>query len=161
MRSIKSLSAEDVSELKSGGGWGLAKAAELNGVPGPAHLLEMKDEIPLLPSQVETTTSIFTSMQADAIAAGEKLIALETELDTAFQSRSITNHNLRTLLNQIAATRGELRYIHLSTHLKTPDILTEPQIAKYNTLRGYANDPCDRAPEGHDPDMWRAHNGCS
>ena len=43
-RSIKSLSPDDIAELRRGGGWGLAKTAELNGVPGPAHLLEMKNE---------------------------------------------------------------------------------------------------------------------
>ena len=41
-RAIKSLSAADVQELRRGGGWGLALPAELNGVPGPAHLLELK-----------------------------------------------------------------------------------------------------------------------
>ncbi len=29
-RAIKSLSSEDIAELERGGGWGLAKAAELN-----------------------------------------------------------------------------------------------------------------------------------
>ena len=28
-------------------------------------------------------------------------------------------------------------------------------------LRGYAGDPCDTVPAGHDPDMWRMHNGCN
>ena len=37
-RQIKSLSANDIQELKRGGGWGLAKAAELNGLPGPAQV---------------------------------------------------------------------------------------------------------------------------
>ncbi|MBT3972460.1 MAG: hypothetical protein HOE99_01485, partial [Acidiferrobacteraceae bacterium] len=41
-RVIKSLSAEDIDDLINGRGWGLAKPAELNGVPGPAHLLEMQ-----------------------------------------------------------------------------------------------------------------------
>jgi hypothetical protein len=41
-RDIKSLSAEDIAELRRGGGWGFAKSAELNGMPGPAHLLELK-----------------------------------------------------------------------------------------------------------------------
>lgn len=40
-RLIKSLSPGDIAELRRGGGWGLAKAAELNGLPGPAHLLDM------------------------------------------------------------------------------------------------------------------------
>jgi len=34
-RAIKSLSADDIEELRRGGGWGFARAAELNGVPGP------------------------------------------------------------------------------------------------------------------------------
>ena len=50
-RTIRSLSPDDIDELKKGGGWGLAKAAELNGVPGPAHVLEMKDEIHLTDEQ--------------------------------------------------------------------------------------------------------------
>ena len=160
-RPIKSLSEDDIAVLQRGGGWGLAKAAELNGVPGPTHLLEMKDEIPLSLDQVEAITDLFRSMQANAIAAGERLIALEAELDAAFQARSVTDNSLRRLLDRIAVTRSELRYIHLSTHLRTPEILTERQIAKYNTLRGYADDPCDSVPEGHAPDMWRQHNGCS
>ena len=51
-RAIKSLSKTDVDDLTNGRGWGLAKAAELNGVPGPVHLLEMKDEIGLTEQQV-------------------------------------------------------------------------------------------------------------
>lgn len=39
-RAIKSLSDNDINELRRGGGWGLALSAELNGMPGPAHLLE-------------------------------------------------------------------------------------------------------------------------
>lgn len=48
-REIKSLSETDIEELRNGRGWGLAKAAELNGLPGPAHLLEMKKAIGFSP----------------------------------------------------------------------------------------------------------------
>jgi hypothetical protein len=54
-RAIKSLSDSDINELRRGGGWGLALAAELNGMPGPSHLLELKDKIPLAPDQVDKT----------------------------------------------------------------------------------------------------------
>ena len=47
-REIKSLSDSDIEELQNGKGWGLAKAAELNGVPGPVHLLDMKGYMRLL-----------------------------------------------------------------------------------------------------------------
>ena len=54
-REIKSLSQTDVDELLRGGGWGLAKAAELNGMPGPSHVLDMASELSLSAEQVERT----------------------------------------------------------------------------------------------------------
>lgn len=160
-RSIKSLSADDIAELRRGGGWGLAKAAELNGVPGPTHLLEMRDAISLTDSQAAAIKALYDDMKFKAIAQGMKLIALEQELEQHFQSRTITDTILRTSLEAISDARRELRYIHLATHLKTPDILSEDQIDKYNRLRGYMNaDPCANIPEGHNADMWRKHNGC-
>ncbi len=160
-RSIKSLSANDIAELKRGGGWGLAKAAELNGVPGPAHLLEMKNEILLSREQTVQIEALFNQMKTQAIELGERLIANEQELELLFQSGSLSRDDLRASLIKISNTRMELRFIHLATHLKTPDILSPEQIKTYNDLRGYTNsDPCAHVPEGHDVEMWRKHNGC-
>lgn len=136
-RAIKSLSHEDVEELRRGGGWGLAKAAELNGMPGPAHVLELKDKIALTPDQTTTIKAIFQDMQRRAVVKGEQLIGLERQLNHGFKTGHITDQRLRSLLTKIAQTREELRYIHLSTHLKTPKILSETQIGRYNMLRGY------------------------
>lgn len=124
-RKIKSLSPDDIKELKRGGGWGLAKAAELNGVPGPAHLLEMKDSVPLDAAQVAAITEIFDGMKTEAIQKGEQLIELERQLEEYFKNRTITDDILREHLAKISKTRMGLRYIHLATHLKTPDILSE------------------------------------
>lgn len=160
-RAIKSLSPDDIAELSRGGGWGLAKAAELNGVPGPAHLLEMKDKIPLDGAQVAAISGIFERMKARAIDQGKRLIDLERALEDHFRARTITDAILRSSLAAISDARMELRYIHLATHLKTPDILSSHQIKKYNTLRGYSDpNPCANAPEGHSAEMWRKHNGC-
>lgn len=160
-RAIKSLSADDIAELRRGGGWGLAKAAELNGVPGPAHLLELKDEIPLTPAQVAEITGLYESMRAGAIAGGERLIALEQALETHFRDGTVTDAILRDSLDAIAAARRDLRYTHLATHLKTPKILTPQQVARYAELRGYAANPCDSVPAGHSAEMWKKHNGCN
>ena len=46
-RQISSLSTSDIDALKKGDGWGLAKPAELNGYPGPAHVLEFADQLSL------------------------------------------------------------------------------------------------------------------
>ncbi len=159
-RLIKSLSAEDLAELRRGGGWGFARAAELNGMPGPAHLLELKDRIPLTADQVTTISAIFKDMRATAIAEAERLISLEEALETGFRKGSVTGQSLQELLSRIGQARMALRYVHLAAHLKTHPLLTHDQIARYNVLRGYAGDPCASPPEGHDASMWRKHNDC-
>ncbi len=160
-REIKSLSETDIEELKNGKGWGLAKAAELNGVPGPAHLLEMKDEIELSAKQVWAIEDLYKKMKQEAVPLGLELIELERELNNHFANRTITYELLGVLLERIAQVQKKLRYVHLSTHLKTPNILTPEQIALYNKLRGYSSDdPCENVPKGHDPEMWKKHHNC-
>ena len=160
-REIKSLSESDIDELRNGSGWGLAKAAELNGIPGPAHILEMKKEIELSPEQNGQIEALFAQMRGQAIELGTVLIDLERELNNHFARNTINEELLRGLLGQISQVRGQLRFVHLSTHLKTPDILTAEQIARYNELRGYSsNDPCIKIPAGHDAEMWKKHNNC-
>lgn len=159
-RTIKSLSAEDLAELRQGGGWGLAMAAELNGMPGPAHLLELKDRIPLSTDQVAAITAIFRNMRAAAIAEGKRLIAREETLEKAFRNAKVTERSLQGLLSEIGQARTALRYVHLAAHLKTLPLLSDDQVARYNILRGYAGDPCANPPKGHDAGMWRKHNGC-
>src|SRR5690606_28787331 len=88
-RAIKSLSDNDIRELRRGGGWGLAMTAELNGMPGPAHLLELKDQIPLTPEQVARTQALFDEMREAAIPAGERMIAAEASLESAFAAGTV------------------------------------------------------------------------
>ncbi len=159
-RQIKSLSSQDVDDLTNGKGWGLAKAAELNGIPGPSHLLEMKEEINLTSQQLKQIQSLYEAMKNKAMTKGIELVSLERQLNHGFADRTMTEMLLATILDQIAASRKDLRFIHLSTHLKTPDILTAKQIHLYNQLRGY-DDPHLQMPKGHDPVMWKKHNNGS
>ena len=160
-RPIKSLSADDLAELRRGGGWGLARAAELNGMPGPAHLLELSDEIPLTADQAVAIAAVFKRMRAAAVAGGQRLIAGERALEAAFAGGTVTGQSLRALLSEIGRARTALRYTHLAAHLETLPLLTEAQIARYNQLRGYSGDPCANPPKGHDPALWRKHNNCN
>jgi hypothetical protein len=159
-RTIKSLSEADIAELRRGGGWGLAKAAELNGVPGPAHLLELTVQIPLSAAQAKAIEDIYQRMRSAAIAEGTRLIDLERALDQRFRDGKMTHEVLDRSLEQIEASRRRLRYIHLSAHLETPPLLTEVQIARYKALRGYGEEPCTDVPEGRDESTWRKHHGC-
>lgn len=145
-RAIKTLSPKDVDDLRNGRGWGLAKAAELNGVPGPAHLLELKREIPLSADQIRAVERQFTDMKARAIPLGKRLVELEGALNKAFARRDIDRERLKARVDDIARVRAQLRFVHLETHLRTPEILTPHQIAAYNRLRGYDTGP--EAPHG-------------
>lgn len=161
-REIKSLSQADIEQLKAGKGWGLAKAAELNGVPGPSHVLDMREEIKLSSDQSSKIQEIFEIMQGKAITVGTKMINKEKELNLAFTDGEIQPSKLKKLTSELGELRGELTYIHLEAHLKTAEILTEEQITSYKKLRGYASrNPCTKVPEGHDPKMWKLHNNCT
>jgi hypothetical protein len=50
-REIKALSPQEVSDLLAGKGMGFAKTAELNGFPGPAHVLELASQLQLRQSK--------------------------------------------------------------------------------------------------------------
>ena len=159
-REIASLSADDLVELAEGGGWGLARAAELNGLPGPAHLLELADEIGLDAGQRAAVEAIRDEMRTQAIAAGERFVATERALDAAFTGAVPDAATLERLVRDAGIARAELRLVHLAAHLRTTPLLTAAQVERYDVLRGYADDPCDAVPEGHDPEMWRRHNSC-
>jgi Spy/CpxP family protein refolding chaperone len=136
-RPIKTLSEQQVSDLSAGRGMGLAMAAELNGYPGPSHVLELADKLELSADQRDRVKALFDAMKAEAQPLGSRLIAQETELDKLFASRLITPASLKASTAAIAATQGELRETHLKYHLSTADILSASQMQKYAELRGY------------------------
>jgi len=159
-RDIKSLSDDDIAELRRGGGWGLAKAAEMNGFPGPAHVRELKQQLSLNPGQIAAVEELFARMRADAIREGERLIVLESALEARFRGKTIDESSLKDALAEIERSRQALRYIHLVAHLTTPSILDDRQMQLYAAARGYKEDPCAQIPAGHDATQWRRHNGC-
>jgi hypothetical protein len=138
-RPIKSLSDDQVADLRDGRGMGLALAAELNGYPGPSHLLELADKLALSADQRATVQRLFDSMKAEALPVGAKLIGQETELDRLFASRTITSEPLKAATTAIATTQGKLRETHLKYHLFTVPLLTQDQIRRYGELRGYSH----------------------
>lgn len=152
-RQIKSLSAKDIDDLSNGRGWGFAKAAELNGLPGPTHILEMADKINLSPEQRRKIEILFAAMKSRAVPLGKQLVELERGLDRLFRDKSVNENNLKTQLDKIAKVRGALRRVHLQTHLRTPEILTRHQIVTYNRLRGYGGADQSTAHGGGDHKM--------
>src|SRR3954462_11581509 len=76
-RSIKALSEQQVADLRAGRGMGLALAAELNGYPGPVHVLELVDKLNLSADQRASVQRLFDSMKAEALPLGAKLLEQE------------------------------------------------------------------------------------
>ena len=138
-RAIKSLSSGDVADYLAGNGMGLAKAAELNGYPGPAHVLALADPLALTDPQRADTQAVFARMQAEARSLGERLVAEERALDRAFADHTVTPDALATATASIAALQGRLRDVHLRAHLEQVRILTPGQVARYASLRGYTD----------------------
>jgi len=138
-RSIKSLSKEDVADYIDGKGMGFAKAAELNGYPGPAHVLELADKLVLTPAQRARTEEIFGRMQMRARELGARLVEEERRLDELFASKTVSHQSLATSVKAIAAIQSELRATHLQAHLDQTEILSATQKAEYSQLRGYAD----------------------
>jgi len=148
-REIKALSAQEVGDLTSGRGMGLAKAAELNGYPGPAHVLELRDALALSPEQQSRTEALFGRMQSRAIAVGNELLQEERALDAQFASHTVTPETLERSLARIAKLQGEVRHVHLEAHLEQIALLTPDQISRYNHLRGYAAAADEAHPQVH------------
>lgn len=136
-RAIKALSDQQIADLKSGRGMGLALAAELNGYPGPMHVLELKDQLQLTADQRQRFQQLYDGMKAEAIAVGETLIEGEQLLDQQFVKRTMTPETLGALTAQIGEAQGRLRAVHLKYHLSTADLLTAGQRQRYAELRGY------------------------
>jgi Spy/CpxP family protein refolding chaperone len=147
-RTIKSLSDEDIAALRKGEGMGMAKAAELNGYPGPAHVLTLAGQLALTEDQRRQVTVIFDRMSAAAKPLGDELIAREQVLDDLFAKAEITPDRLAAETAAIAELQGRLRAVHLAAHLETRALLQPDQIARYEQLRGYG-DPAMPAQHQH------------
>ena len=136
-RSIKALSEQQIADLRAGRGMGLALAAELNGYPGPMHVLELAGSLDLSSRQRAKMQELFTAMKAEAIPLGERLIAQEVDLDKQFANQTITPASLAASTDAIGITHAALRQAHLKYHLLTVDVLTPAQVQRYAELRGY------------------------
>jgi hypothetical protein len=122
-----------------GEGMGMARAAELNGYPGPKHVLDFAGQLGLTDIQCRDVQAIFDRMSAAAKPLGDELIAQEQALDQLFAKGDITPDQLTAATAAIAELQGRLRAVHLSAHLETRALLNPDQIARYQQLRGYGD----------------------
>jgi hypothetical protein len=136
-REIKALDSAAMEDYMTGAGMGFALSAELNGYPGPRHVLELADSVALTAAQRTAMEELFERLQRQAIETGKQVVELERQLDQRFAHRHIDTVVLADLTGRISALNGRLRAIHLQAHLDATAILDERQVRAYNRLRGY------------------------
>lgn len=146
-RDIKALSGREVADLIVARGMGMARPAELNGHPGPAHVLDLRDRLGLTQEQEAAVSASFARMEAAAKPLGEELVERERALDQAFAGRVVTTDAVRSMTAAIGDLQGWLRAVHLAAHVETRAALTDEQVRAYGALRGYSR--TEGTPERH------------
>lgn len=143
-RDIKALSKTDVSNLMGGAGAGYAKAVELNGYPGPMHVLELARRLRLTDEQRAASEKLLKDHKQEARDIGAMIVATERQLDVSFAKKNITVERLSALTREIATLQASLRNSHLQAHLRQTALLRPEQVSAYQTLRGYGVDTLPR-----------------
>jgi len=150
-RSIKSLSESDIEALLAGQGAGFAKAAELNGYPGPAHVLELAEPLRLSESQRAATQVLMSEHRTRARKLGQELVSAEADLDRLFQRKQADPRAVDRATETVGLLQARLRAEHLNTHLAQAALLDPEQTRRYAVLRGYDANPVSvpEAPSAH------------
>ena len=136
---IRRLDQDTIEGYLTRKGLGQALPAELNGYPSPRHTIDMDEELELTEKQLAQVQALFDDMQSTVIPLGEKYLEYVAELELIFREGTITDEYLQSHLEKITGIEAQMRYVHLSTHLATIDILSHDQIMQYNMMRGYGD----------------------
>lgn len=137
IRPIKALSAADIAGLRDADGMGMARAAELNGYPGPLHVLQLATDLGLTAQQIAEAKRLRAEVSAAARPLGAELIDRERALDQLFAGGAATPEQIAGITAAIGTLKGRLRAVHLTAHLAMRAALNPGQLANYNALRGY------------------------
>jgi len=137
---IKSLSPQEVTALLTGQGAGFAKAAELNGYPGPAHVVELADQLTLSPDQLQKSRQLMDEHKERARRLGAEVVAAERALDRLFGEQRAEAAAVASAAERVGLLQARLRAEHLNTHLLQTAVLSVEQVRRYGELRGYAVD---------------------
>ena len=121
--------------VADGRGFGMAFAADRNGYPGPLHVLELAGRLGLTPEQETRVRALMDRMFAASRPKGAELLAAERRLTALFTSGRPDDASIRAAVADVERLRAELRTLHLTTHVATRDLLTEPQRRAYHAAR--------------------------
>lgn len=134
---VRGLSQEELEDLLAGRGAGFARPAELNGHPGPLHVLELAQELGLTRDQEARFQDLYERMQAEARVAGRAVVDAHAALEEAFRAGDLDEEALAGRVADLEDAYGAYRFVHLRYHLLSKPLLTDHQRMEYDRLRGY------------------------
>jgi Spy/CpxP family protein refolding chaperone len=155
---VPSLTEQEVDDLLAGRGLGMARAAELNGYPGPRHVLDLRSELGLDEDAIQGAQKLFEEMQAAAQPLGAQVVALEKALGETFASQSADEDAVSQQVDALAELMAQLRALHLRAHIRMKALLSPQQVARYQELRGYSVSPSSVDAAGAGADAHSAHH---
>lgn len=112
---VRGLSSQEVDDLLKGRGAGYARVAELNGYPGPRHVLDLKQELNLSTQQEWEIQIAFEQMQKEAERLGQVIVEREHKLSRDFTEQVITDTQLQRQTQELAKVYrnyGQLTFWH-------------------------------------------------
>jgi Spy/CpxP family protein refolding chaperone len=134
-QAAEACAAEFDKVVGEGRGFGLAFAADQNGYPGPLHVLELKDRLKLTADQEAKAQALLHAMFVESKPKSARLLEAEAKLRRLFADRAADDAAVRAAVAEVERARSEVRLVHLLTHLKTRELLTEDQRRIYHEAR--------------------------
>jgi Spy/CpxP family protein refolding chaperone len=134
-QAAEACSVESDKVVGEGRGFGMAFAADQNGYPGPMHVLELKDRLKLTTDQEAKAQALVHAMFVESKPKSARLLEAEAKLRRLFADRTADDAAVRSAVGEVERARSEVRLVHLLTHLKTRDLLTEDQRRIYHEAR--------------------------
>ena len=121
--------------IAEGRGFGMAFAADQNGYPGPLHVLELKDRLKLTSEQETKMQAMLTAMFAESRPKSARLLESEAKLRQLFAGARADEASVKAAVLEVEKARTEVRLVHLLSHLKTREVLSEDQRRLYHQAR--------------------------
>jgi Spy/CpxP family protein refolding chaperone len=134
-RRMQAMLQEIDQVIAQGLGAGLAFPADQNGYPGPLHVLELKGLLALTPEQEARIAALHGAMFAESRPKSARLVEAEAALRRVFSEARADEARVRAAAAAVERARTEVRLVHLLTHLRTRDVLTEEQRRLYHEAR--------------------------
>jgi len=121
--------------VAEGRGFGMGFAADQNGYPGPMHVLELRERLGLTRDQAVKAEALMRAMFEESRPKSARLLEAEARLRHLFADGTADEAAVRTAVADAERARADVRLVHLLTHLRTRDLLTEHQRRLYHEAR--------------------------